>query len=76
MQIVTAAHCVYGQLNPNKYTIDIGVTSRVTTNSWSLTNLKVSNVIMHPNYDDDTIDNDIALIKLTVYIYNYMCFIF
>ena len=67
--VITAAHCVYGRNNPAAFTIDAGITSRFTTNSWSKTNLRVSKIIIHPSYNPNTITNDIALMKLSVHIY-------
>jgi len=51
---------------PVLYTIDIGITSRLNKNSWSLTDLKVSKIFINPDYSDKLLKNDIALIKLRV----------
>jgi hypothetical protein len=52
--------------NPALFTFDIGRTSRVTANAWSVNNVRVSKIIMHPSYNDAQITNDIALMKLAV----------
>jgi len=62
--IVTAGHCVYGYLNPSFYSIDIGLHDRTVKESWFI-NRKVQRVIIHEQYDDWTLHNDIALMKLT-----------
>ena len=53
------------KLSPELFSIDIGITSRLQTNTnpWSLTNLKVSKIESHDDYPPK---NDIALIKLRV----------
>ena len=60
-----AAHCVYGRTNPVFYSFDIGIHDRLAPESWAVTR-KVTKVIMHPAYNDRTIINDIALMKLDV----------
>jgi len=62
--IVTAAHCVYGRLNPNFYTFNFGLHDRTIPESWATTR-SVSKVIMHPSYSPNTLQNDIALMKLS-----------
>jgi secreted trypsin-like serine protease len=52
--------------NPALFTFDIGRTSRVTANPWSVNNVRVSKIVMHPSYNDAQITNDIALMKLAV----------
>jgi len=63
--VITAAHCVYGRLNPSTYTVDVGIHNRLVPDTWSKTNLRVSKVIMNTAYSDAKIINDIALIKLS-----------
>lgn len=62
--IVTAAHCVDGFEVPRYFNVDIGVYHRFAPDSWSLMNQKLSKIITHPDYDDTTFMNDIALLKL------------
>jgi secreted trypsin-like serine protease len=62
--IVTAAHCVSGALTPSLYSIDIGLHDRTVKESWFI-NRRVSNVIMHEQYNANTLRNDIALMKLS-----------
>ncbi|XP_077335971.1 transmembrane protease serine 2 [Lithobates pipiens] len=58
--ILTAAHCVEGgYANPNQWNVYAGSTIR-SSGSISL----VQRVISHPNYNKETKDNDIALMKL------------
>lgn len=58
--ILTAAHCVEGgYANPNQWNVYAGSTIR-SAGSISL----VQRVIAHPNYNKETKDNDIALMKL------------
>ncbi len=61
----SAAHCVFGRANPAFYSFDIGVHDRLAPESWYLTR-KVSRIIIHPSYNDRTVANDIALMKLDV----------
>ena len=48
------------------YRIDIGVYDRTAPDSFSKTDLPVSNIHVHPEYEDFH-DNDIALLKLKVF---------
>jgi len=55
------------KLSPELFSIDIGITSTLEINPWSLKNLKVSKIESHDDYSDNiTPKNDIALIKLRV----------
>ncbi len=55
--------------NPAAYTFDIGRTSRLSSNAWSINNVRVSKIIMHPSYNNNQLTNDIALMKLAVNIF-------
>merc|ERR1712179_409418 len=56
--LVTAAHCVDG--NPYKVIVELGQHDRTT----KAIERSVSNIILHPNWNPQTVDNDIALLKL------------
>jgi secreted trypsin-like serine protease len=62
--IITAAHCVYGRTNAAFYTFDIGISDRSKPGAFSVKR-SVSKIIMHPQYSDRTLVNDIALMKLS-----------
>lgn len=57
--VLTAAHCVEGSINGMRV-----VTGRNNLNSTSGNIYKVTQVILHPNYNPYTTANDIALLKL------------
>ena len=58
--IISAAHCFYEHQNA-KITIYAG-----SNRQWAGSQTRVvSQLIMHPNYDDHTYSNDIALLKLS-----------
>ncbi|NXC15057.1 TMPS2 protease, partial [Corythaeola cristata] len=61
--IVTAAHCVEGQLSdPNSWRVYAGVLNQ---NEMLLQNgYRVQQIISHPDYDTDSKDYDVALMKL------------
>ena len=67
-----ASHLISNKLNlfcsldAAKYEITVGGYSVSTPDSWTLTDLDVSKVISHPNYDETTFKNDLALFKLAV----------
>ena len=62
--------------NPALFTFDIGKTSRLSSNAWSINNVRVSKIIIHPSYNDAQITNDIALMKLAVYKFTNIIFIY
>ena len=58
--IVTAAHCL-----PGKAAADVEVLAGVTTlGEPGSTRVAVEEIISHPQYNDSTLENDVALIKL------------
>ncbi len=61
--IVTAAHCVQG-LSPSQATAILGDHDRTVTESSEQTR-SVSQIVIHPNYNANTSDSDIALLKLS-----------
>jgi len=58
--VITAAHCVDGDV-PG----DMGVRLGMWNQSGPYYQAYVSDIVMHPSYDSDTLDNDIALLRLT-----------
>ncbi|EMP31451.1 Transmembrane protease serine 2 [Chelonia mydas] len=61
--IVTAAHCVEGQLSsPYYWRVYAGILTQKEMRERS--GSRVQNIISHPNYDSDSKDNDVALMKL------------
>jgi secreted trypsin-like serine protease len=68
--IVTAAHCVVGNTNPNVYRIVFGLHDRLVSDSWVITRT-VSSVVVHPQYSSRNFVNDIALMKLSTPIAQY-----
>lgn len=66
--ILTAAHCLYDDAGQKMTAGSLDV----FLNVWKLSapgtgfeRISVSEVYIHPNYNDNTVDNDIALIKLS-----------
>ncbi|XP_066942679.1 transmembrane protease serine 9-like [Macrobrachium rosenbergii] len=63
--ILTAAHCVRGS-SPSDFTVVIGEHDWSTTSETTATERRqVSNIIVHPQYNSATLDNDMALLKLS-----------
>lgn len=63
--VLTAASCVYRNLNPSSYTLEFGVNDMNA--KWSTSKnfrRKGKKIFIHPSYDSRLIRNDIALIKL------------
>ncbi|XP_045899483.1 serine protease 27-like [Micropterus dolomieu] len=60
--VLTAAHCV--RSTPSGFTVNLGrdALDLPNTNGISLT---VSQIIVNPNYDENTLNNDIALVQLS-----------
>ena len=63
--VVTAAHCIVYGPTASYYTVDIGFNNRNSPDSWSISR-KITKVIVHPSYSDNTLLNDIALVKMDV----------
>ena len=59
--VLTAAHCVDGSSTSGLR----AVVGRHDLNTSSGQSLAVAQIIVHPNYNDNTSDNDIALLKLS-----------
>ncbi|XP_033126775.1 transmembrane protease serine 3-like [Anneissia japonica] len=64
--IITAAHCVYNSLNPAGWRVYLGkqeLSTSVEDNAqFSST---ISHIVLHEDYNPTTLDNDIAILKLT-----------
>lgn len=61
--VLTAAHCVIGE-NANDLRIAIGV--HELSDALAEADMhNISQIIMHPNYNNSTFDHDMALLKLT-----------
>ena len=56
--VVTAAHCVDGR--PRRISVELGQHDKRTR----AIKKSISKRVSHPNYNKDTVDNDIALLKL------------
>ena len=68
--VVTAAHCLYIEINENCYQISSLVSDlRISYGSSSITTypntVSVDNYYLHPNYDCTSFNNDIALMRLS-----------
>jgi secreted trypsin-like serine protease len=63
--ILTAAHCVYGE-SPSWRTVVAGIHDRTSdaANPY-LQRRSVTRIIVHPNYNNSTLDYDIALLELS-----------
>ncbi len=63
--VVTAAHCVAGNQNPDRYTVSIGLQKVYAPDEWSVAR-RVKDVMVHKSYDSVSGLHDIALLKLDV----------
>jgi secreted trypsin-like serine protease len=59
--VVTAAHCLYGSSDPNGLQMYFGPDARKFSTG---TVVDVVSIHLHPEYNDATTDNDIAVLKL------------
>jgi len=63
--VITAGHCVYGNTNqPTRFAIKAGAHDQTCNNANCATQVDVSQIILHPGYNPNTLVNDIALIRL------------
>jgi len=62
--VLTAAHCIDG-LSASALTIRLGEHRISITGETSVVTRSVSQIIGHPSYNEDTLVNDIALLKLS-----------
>jgi hypothetical protein len=57
-----AAHCTFSMTS---FLLYFGIVDRTSSAAWLETVSDLSDVRMHPYYDDDTLENDIAMIFMT-----------
>ena len=63
--VLTAAHCLYNEDTQKPYEVTSLETVGIGNYSLnSMRNYRVKRFILHPSFDFDTIDNDIALVEL------------
>ncbi|KRY77859.1 Transmembrane protease serine 9, partial [Trichinella pseudospiralis] len=72
--ILTAAHCIYDSnlrrmLAPEKVEVLVGAHNVYKLDEETRRKVLVKNVIMHPKYNDKTLENDIALLHLQETVY-------
>jgi len=61
--VLSAGHCFFGATNPDEWTIVLGEFDDTIDDGWEQV-MEVSQIFLHPNYDDNNIDFDFTLIKL------------
>uniref|UniRef100_A0A669FBU9 Peptidase S1 domain-containing protein n=1 Tax=Oreochromis niloticus TaxID=8128 RepID=A0A669FBU9_ORENI len=61
--VMSAAHCFSGS-SPSGWTVSLGLQSLQGENPNKVSR-NVAKIILHPNYDSETYDNDIALLRLS-----------
>lgn len=61
--VLSAAHCFYLDQDHKKYTLRLGEHDLNTKSGWEQI-FNVSQLIIHPNYDDISTDYDLALLRL------------
>ncbi|XP_047500412.1 trypsin-1-like isoform X2 [Penaeus chinensis] len=62
--VLTAAHCVDGS-SPSSVEILYNMWDWTSSTATQIVKRSVAEIIMHPQYDSNTIDNDIALIRVS-----------
>jgi secreted trypsin-like serine protease len=63
--VITAGHCVYGNTNsPGNFAIKAGVHDQTCNNANCATQVNVANIYLHPQYNQNTLVYDVALIRL------------
>jgi trypsin len=65
--VLTAAHCLYENgnvINPNELFVFTDAHQLSSPNA-GMESINVTQIFVHPNYDDFTLDNDIALLRLS-----------
>ncbi|KAL3967662.1 phylloquinone omega-hydroxylase/docosahexaenoic acid omega-hydroxylase [Sarotherodon galilaeus] len=61
--VMSAAHCFFSS-SPSRWTVSLGLQSLQGENPNKVSR-NVVKIILHPNYDSETYDNDIALLRLS-----------
>lgn len=59
--VLTAAHCFQGSGNVNKTKVKAGATNYKSEGTWT----KIDRIIVHEEYNPNTQENDLALLKLS-----------
>ena len=63
--VLTAAHCIVGMSNDNADLLEVRVGGyNLARNQTAGQRIGIKRILQHPLYDDDTTDNDIALLEL------------
>jgi len=63
--VITAGHCVFGNTGtPQNFAIKAGVHDQTCNNANCATQVNVQSIHLHPQYNSNTLVNDIALIRL------------
>lgn len=62
--ILSAAHCFYSDMDKSRYWFSLGEHDLKTVSGHEQ-KIPIAEILLHPNYDDSTTDNDLALIRLT-----------
>uniref|UniRef100_T1JCW7 Peptidase S1 domain-containing protein n=1 Tax=Strigamia maritima TaxID=126957 RepID=T1JCW7_STRMM len=65
--ILTAAHCVIGR-NPNEFHVILGLHDKWNAGQLHHGTYFIKSITIHPHYDQNTVDNDIALLQLTSHV--------
>ncbi|CAF4263140.1 unnamed protein product, partial [Rotaria socialis] len=60
---ITVAHCVKSVVNPPTVSIFAGTNYLYDTTSVTVQQKTITKIIMHPNYNDTTVTNDIVILK-------------
>ncbi|CAF4657336.1 unnamed protein product [Rotaria socialis] len=60
---ITVAHCVKSVVNPPTVSILAGTNYLYDTTSVTVQQKTITKIIMHPNYNDTTVTNDIVILK-------------
>lgn len=61
--VLTAAHCI-PKISPEKMNVTLG-TITLTRNDPNMQRIPAAQFFVHPKYDDDSVANDVALVKLS-----------
>lgn len=64
--VLTAAHCLYENgsvVNANELYVFLDA-HRLSNPNPTMESINISQIFVHPNYNDNTLDNDIALLRL------------